>query len=113
MRERKRKMCELSDYFFVLPGGIGTMDEITEVITLSQLGVLDKPCALINIDGFFDDFIRFLNKTVDENFFKKEHLNLLIIETSVEAALQKCRSFVYPETISKFFEDIKGHSNAV
>ena len=75
MHQRKEKMYELADYFIVLPGGIGTIDEFTEVLTLSQLCVHNKACAVINIDGYFDDFLSFLNKTSEENFFKKEHLD--------------------------------------
>ncbi len=107
MHQRKEKMYELADYFIVLPGGIGTIDEFTEVLTLSQLCVHNKACAVINIDGYFDDFLSFLNKTSEENFFKKEHLDLLIVETSLEKAIQKCRSFVHPNNIGKWVDEIK------
>lgn len=108
MHERKHKMYELADYFFILPGGIGTIDEFAEVLTWSQLCIHNKACALINTDGFFDSFLRFLNKTVEENFFKREHLDLLIVETSLEAALSKCRSFIHPNNMGKWIDEIKG-----
>ena len=108
MRERKNKMYELADYFLVLPGGIGTIDELTEVLTLSHLCIHKKACALININGYFDDFIRFLNKSVEENFFKREHMDILIITDSLEEAFEKCRSFVHPEGIHKWVDEIKG-----
>jgi uncharacterized protein (TIGR00730 family) len=108
MHERKNKMYELADYFFVLPGGIGTIDELTEVLTWSQLCIHKKACAIININGYFDDFIKFLKKSVEENFFKQEHLDMLIITGSPEEALEKCRSFVHPEGILKWVEEIKG-----
>lgn len=108
MHERKHKMYELSDYFIVLPGGIGTIDEFAEVLTWSQLCIHNKACALINIDGYFDSFLKFLEKTVKENFFKQEHLDLLIVESSPEAALKRCRSFVHPNNIQKWVDEIKG-----
>lgn len=111
MHERKNRMYDLADYFLVLPGGIGTIDELAEVLTWSQLCIHKKACALININGYYDDFIRFLNKSVKENFFKQEHLDMLIITESLEEAFAKCRSFVHPEGISKWVDEIKGKSS--
>ncbi len=107
MHQRKNKMYELADYFIVLPGGIGTIDELAEVLTWSQLCIHKKACALINVDGYFDGFLKFLGKAVEENFFKKDHLDLLIVETSVKTALEKCRSFVYPDNIADWVKEIK------
>jgi len=109
MHERKNKMYDLADYFLVLPGGIGTIDELAEVLTWSHLCIHKKACALININGYFDDFIRFLNKSVEENFFKREHMDILIITDSIEEAFEKCRSFVHPEGINKWVDEIKGN----
>ncbi|AKL97686.1 TIGR00730 family Rossman fold protein [Endomicrobium proavitum] len=92
MHERKQKMYELADYFIVLPGGIGTIDEFAEVFTWSQLDLHKKPCALVNIAGYFDDLLKFFNNSVEETFLKKEHLNSVIIADSVETALEKCRA---------------------
>ena len=109
MHKRKNKMYELADCFLVLPGGIGTIDELAEVFTWSQLCIHRKPCALININGYYDDFIKFLKKSVEENFLKQEHLDMLIITDSLEEAFEKCRSFVHPEGIRKWVEEIKGN----
>lgn len=108
MHQRKQKMYELADYFIILPGGIGTIDEFAEVLTWSQLCIHKKACAVINTEGYFDGFLKFLNKTVEEGFFKKEHIDLLIVETSLEKALQKCRSFAHPGNIKKWVDEIKG-----
>ena len=110
MHDRKNTMYELSDYFIVLPGGIGTIDELSEVLTWSQLSIHKKACALINVGGYFDDFLSFLKRSVAENFFKQEHLNLLIVENSPEAAVKKCRSFIHPDGIKKWIDEIKGSS---
>lgn len=107
MHKRKNKMYELADYFLVLPGGIGTIDELAEVLTWSQLCIHRKACAIININGYYDDFIKFLKKSVEENFLKQEHLDMLIITDSLKEAFEKCRSFVHPEGIRKWVEEIK------
>lgn len=112
MHQRKNKMYELADYFFILPGGIGTLDEFAEVLTWSQLCIHNKPCALININAYYDKLLEFLNKMVEENFFRKEHLELLIVENSPERALQKSRSFIHSCDIVKWVDEIKGKSDA-
>ncbi|MDR2426668.1 MAG: TIGR00730 family Rossman fold protein [Endomicrobium sp.] len=107
MHERKNKMYELADYFFVLPGGIGTIDELAEVLTWSQLCIHKKACALINVNGYFDDFIKFLQKSIEEKFFKKEHFDMLIVTDSLEDAFQRCRSFIHPGQIDKWTKETK------
>jgi uncharacterized protein (TIGR00730 family) len=102
MHERKNTMYELADYFFVLPGGIGTIDELAEVITWSQLCIHKKACALINVNGYFDDFLNFLKKSVEEDFFRQEHFDMLIVTDLLQDAFKKCRSFVHPGKIDKW-----------
>ena len=80
MHVRKETMYNMSDYFVALPGGIGTFEEITEILTWKQLNIHNKPCALLNINGFYDNYISFLQKSVDEGFMKQIHLDNLIIE---------------------------------
>ena len=80
MHIRKETMYKISDYFVALPGGIGTFEEITEVLTWKQLNIHNKPCALLNINGFYDNYVKFLQKSVDEGFMKQIHLDNLIIE---------------------------------
>ncbi|MCK7612799.1 TIGR00730 family Rossman fold protein [Roseibium sediminicola] len=70
MHERKAKMADLSDAFIALPGGVGTLEEIFEVWTWGQLGYHQKPCGFLNIDGYYDDLIRFLDHQTEQGFTK-------------------------------------------
>lgn len=83
MHERKKKMYDLSDMFVALPGGLGTLDELFEILTWSQLNLHNKPCYLLNLNGFYDNLINHLKKTHEEGFVSKEHLNLLNIVDSI------------------------------
>lgn len=78
MRERKALMMKLSDAFIALPGGYGTLDEIAEVATWSQLGFHQKPCGLLNVAGFFDPLLTYLDRAVAEGFLKQAHRELII-----------------------------------
>ncbi|MDR1696124.1 MAG: TIGR00730 family Rossman fold protein [Endomicrobium sp.] len=93
MHARKNKMYELSDYFLVLPGGIGTLDEFAETLTWSQLSIHRKPCALLNVNGYYDSLLRFLDNMVDQNFFEKESREYLITGVCPEEILKKFRNF--------------------
>lgn len=83
IRERKAKMDELSDSFIAIPGGFGTLEEISEVFTSIQIGTHTKPCALYNINGYFDKLISFLENCVKEGFIHKEHLDAIIISDDI------------------------------
>ena len=87
MHERKMLMAELSDGFIALPGGIGTLEELFEIWTWAQLGFHTKPCGLLNVEGYYDALIGFLNHVLAEQFVKKEHHALLIVETNPDALL--------------------------
>ena len=87
MHERKALMFELSDCFIALPGGLGTFEEILEVLTWRQLGLHDKPCAVLNVDGYFDRLLDFLDHAVAERFIQPEERNRLIAETTPESVL--------------------------
>ncbi len=77
MHERKALMMELSDAFVALPGGYGTLDELTEAVTWAQLRLHDKPCGLLNVEGFFDPLIAYLDRAVREGFLKLRHRALV------------------------------------
>lgn len=77
MHERKAMMAELSGGFIAMPGGIGTLEELFEMFTWSQLGFHEKPLGLLNIHGFYDSLVDFLQHTVNAGFLKQEHLALL------------------------------------
>jgi len=74
MHERKKCMADLSDFFIVLPGGMGTLDEMAEILTWKQLGLIDKPVGLLNVNGYFDPLIQQLEKMVKEGFLKRNNL---------------------------------------
>lgn len=86
MHQRKARMVALSDAFLILPGGYGTLDEMLEIVTWSQLRLHSKPCILINTLGYWDVFLDFLDKTVTAGFLKPENRALLLVaETAGEA----------------------------
>ena len=92
MHIRKETMYKISDYFVALPGGIGTFEEITEILTWKQLNIHNKPCALLNINGFYDNYIKFLQKSVDEGFMKQIHLDNLIVEKDYTKIIDRLKS---------------------
>ena len=77
MHERKKMMYELSDAFLSLPGGMGTLDEMFEILTWAQLKYHNKPCYLLNFEGFFDSLLSYLKHAHAEGFIKVEHMRLL------------------------------------
>jgi uncharacterized protein (TIGR00730 family) len=80
MHERKALMAELSDGFVAMPGGIGTMEEFFEVWSWAQLGLHEKPCGLLNVSGYYDPLIEFLDRAVAADFIKPKHRALMIVE---------------------------------
>jgi len=79
MHERKALMADLSDGFLALPGGIGTMEEFFEVWTWGQLGLHAKPYGLLNVAGFFDPLLAFLDRLVEQRFVRPEHRAMLLV----------------------------------
>ncbi len=80
MHERKALMAELSDGFVALPGGLGTLEELFEVLTWAQLGFHHKPCSLLNVQGYYDGLRDFLHRACAEQFVRPQHRDLLLIE---------------------------------
>jgi uncharacterized protein (TIGR00730 family) len=103
MHQRKALMGDLSEGFLALPGGFGTLEELFEVITWSQLGIHAKPCGLLNVAGYFDSLLGFLDHAVAEQFLKPEHRELLIIEEDPEALLDRMESF-HPPVLEKWLD---------
>ncbi|ENW93914.1 TIGR00730 family Rossman fold protein [Acinetobacter dispersus] len=87
MHERKTKMAELSDAFVALPGGTGTLEEIFEQWTWSQLGIHQKPCAFLNVDGFYDDLIKMLHASVERGFSQERFVDRLIVAEQIKEIL--------------------------
>lgn len=98
IRERKAKMEELSDAFIAFPGGFGTLEEITEVFTSIQIGSHQKPCALYNINGYFDDLIIFLQKCVDKGFINQTHLDSIIVSDNINFIYNSFKNYKAPKT---------------
>ncbi|MFO1462601.1 MAG: TIGR00730 family Rossman fold protein [bacterium] len=96
MHERKRLMYELSDGFIALPGGLGTLDELFEILTWGQLGLHAKPCALLNVAGYFDPVLKFLDEAVARGFLKPKHRRLLLDCGDPAALLAALQAFQPP-----------------
>jgi len=107
MHERKALMNDLSDAFLALPGGFGTLDEFFEVLTWSQLGFHGKPCALLNVAGYYDGMLAMLDHAVTERFLRPAHRELVIADTDPLRLLQRLSAFV-PAPKGKW-SDAKGN----
>ena len=103
MQERKALMAELSDCFISLPGGLGTLDELTEMLTWNQLGLHRKPSALLDVDGYFDSLVAFLDHAVAQRFITPQHRTMLIVERDPEAVLDRLARAQLPD-VSKWMD---------
>jgi uncharacterized protein (TIGR00730 family) len=101
MHERKQLMAELAQGFVALPGGFGTLEEIFEAITWGQLHLHAYPCALLNVEGYYDSLVEFLQGTVANGFVRKEQFDSLIVATGVEELFQRFEGF-RPEKTEKW-----------
>ena len=102
MHERKAKMGELGNGFIALPGGFGTMEELFEMLTWAQLSLHNKPIAILNVDGYYDALIEFVEKMIEGGFLKAEYRDLLLISADIEDLLQQMKNYV-PPTNEKWF----------
>jgi len=93
MHERKTKISELSDAFIAMPGGFGTLEEVAEMLTWSQLGLSRKPVGLYNINGFYDLLLGQFDKMVEEGFLKADNRNLLVADADPEKLIAKLYDF--------------------
>ncbi len=100
MHARKHQMAEMADAFIALPGGIGTAEELLEVLTWLQLDIHSKPVAVLNTNHYFDHLLRFLEHMEQTGFLKKEHRLLLIVEDEIPRLLERLENFV-PVRIDK------------
>ena len=96
MHERKAAMVDLSDGFIALPGGLGTLEELFEVMTWAQLGFHQKPCAMLNVNGYYDSLTAFLDHAVQQQFVKDIHRNMLIVEEQPADLLQRMLDYQPP-----------------
>lgn len=89
MHERKKRMADLSDAFIALPGGWGTLDELAEILTWKQLGLITQPVGLLNINSFFDHLHAQMNTMVEEGFLQQSNMDMLIVEKIPQSLLAK------------------------
>lgn len=94
MHDRKEKMADLSDGFIALPGGLGTLEELFEIWTWAQLGFHNKPVGLLNVNGFYDALVQFLAETASAGFVRPAHHDLLIVESTPQALIEKMATYV-------------------
>ncbi|WP_411031003.1 TIGR00730 family Rossman fold protein [Spongiimicrobium sp. 3-5] len=93
MHQRKLKMHELSDGVMMLPGGYGTLEEFFEMLTWAQLGLHQKPIAILNTNGFYDPLLKMLGTMVDRGFVKKENYHMILVDDHVESLLEQMRQY--------------------
>jgi uncharacterized protein (TIGR00730 family) len=101
MHERKALMERLSDGFIALPGGMGTFEELCEILTWGQLGLHEKPCGLLNVAGYYGPFLRLLDGAVDAQFMRPAHREMVLVDEDPAALLNRFASYRAP-TMTKW-----------
>lgn len=97
MHERKSLMAELSDGFIAMPGGFGTLEEVFEVVAWGQLNFHNKPLGLLNVNGYYNNLIKFLDHSVNENFIKPEHREMILVDNDPEEMLTQLQNYIPPK----------------
>jgi uncharacterized protein (TIGR00730 family) len=103
MHQRKAMMAELSEGFIALPGGFGTFEEFFEIVTWAQLGIHQKPCALLNVAGFYEALMALIAHSTEQMFIRPEHRLLVLIDDSIEKLYRKMLDFK-PPVIEKWID---------
>lgn len=103
MHERKALMADLSDAFVALPGGWGTLEELFETVTWAQLGLHQKPCGLLNVSGYFDGLLSFVDHAVREGFLHPSHAQALLVADSPATLLSAFANF-RPAAVAKWID---------
>jgi uncharacterized protein (TIGR00730 family) len=106
MHERKDAMARLSDGFVALPGGFGTLEELFEVVTWAQLGLHGKPCGLLNVGGYYDGLLAFLDGAVNAQLLSPVHRSMLLVATEVRALLDGFDAYRCPVAPTRIREDV-------
>jgi uncharacterized protein (TIGR00730 family) len=101
MHERKTKMNDLCDGVIALPGGFGTLEELFEMLTWGQLGLHKKPIAILNIDGYYDALIVFVQTMTDKGLLKEVNQQMLLVSDTIDDLLNKMENYV-PPTVGKW-----------
>jgi uncharacterized protein (TIGR00730 family) len=101
MHERKLVMSELSSAVVALPGGLGTLDELFEMLTWAQLGIHKKPCGILNVRGYFDQLLGFLDHAESQRFLASDHRNMLLSQSNPSALLDLIESYSPPAVVEQ------------
>jgi uncharacterized protein (TIGR00730 family) len=104
MHQRKALMADLSDAFIALPGGYGTLEELCEILTWSQLGIQQKPCGLLNVERYWDGLLAVLDHAVNEEFVRPENSQLVLVASTPEGMLERLRDWTPPGYIEKWLD---------
>jgi hypothetical protein len=104
MHERKARMAELSDAFLALPGGMGTLDELAEIVTWAQLGLHAKPVGLLDVSGFFAPLVAFFDRAERDGFLRPEHRRLVAVEADPERMLARFEAWSPPQ-LTRWVDD--------
>jgi uncharacterized protein (TIGR00730 family) len=104
MHERKAKMHDLADAFISMPGGLGTFEELFEMVSWAQIGIHKKPIGLLNVRGFYDPLVALLKHAVQEGFMKETNLALFVVESDPETLLQRLAAYQPVERSLKWSE---------
>ena len=96
MHERKQRMADLSDGFIALPGGFGTFEELCEIVTWAQLGIHDKPCGLLNVNGYYDPLLAQFDRALREGFLRPLYRALVLAEPEAAALLAAMEGYQAP-----------------
>jgi uncharacterized protein (TIGR00730 family) len=107
MHQRKALMADLSDGFIALPGGWGTFEELCEVLTWSQLGLHQKPCGLLNVEGYYDALITLFDHAVEEAFLRPAHRSLALESPDPEQLLALMTAYQPPQVNKWMAKDLK------
>lgn len=103
MHQRKAMMADLADAFVAMPGGVGTLEELFEVWTWAQLGIHQKAIALLNVGGYFDPLLQFVQHARDEGFLRPQHASMLIVEASPSRLIERLKTY-QPVRVDKWLE---------
>jgi len=104
MHERKEMMADLADAFIALPGGYGTLEELLEAVTWSQLGIQQKPCGLLNVENYWDGLLKVLDHAVNEGFLRPENAQLVLVARDPECMLEKLSEWEPPARVEKWLD---------
>ena len=109
LHERKAKMAELSDAFIALPGGLGTLEELFEILTWAQLGLHKNPVGVLNVNGFYDKLLDYLDHAVAEKFIRLQHREMLVVDEDIESMFERFSKYEPP--IGQKWVDLATNNN--